>query len=287
MEIKRNTLLSTMTSWKIGGPASLLLIPENKNELAEAVKIGKEAGGFYLIGNGTNILARDEGYSFPLIKLGKEFKDYDLKGKLLYAKAGASLIALALKTAQEGMEGLEFASGIPGTLGGGIIMNAGAHGLEMKDIILEVEVYDIIDEKYKKMTNKEIDFSYRSSIFKNNPRYIIVDALMELSSGDQDSLMKKIKKHKEDRQLRQPYEYPNCGSVFKNPPGHSAGKLIEDAGLKGFNINDAEVSNKHGNFIINKGNATAKDIILLMEYIEEVVKEKFNVNLEREVIILG
>lgn len=287
MEIKRNTLLSTMTSWKIGGPASLLLIPENKNELAEAVKIGKEAGGFYLIGNGTNILARDEGYSFPLIKLGKDFKDYDLKGKLLYAKAGASLIALALKTAQEGMEGLEFASGIPGTLGGGIIMNAGAHGLEMKDIILEVEVYDIIDEKYKKMTNKEIDFSYRSSIFKNNPRYIIVDALMELSSGDQDSLMKKIKKHKEDRQLRQPYEYPNCGSVFKNPPGHSAGKLIEDAGLKGFNINDAEVSNKHGNFIINKGNATAKDIILLMEYIEEVVKEKFNVNLEREVIILG
>ncbi len=287
MEIKRNKLLSTMTSWRIGGPATLLLIPENKNELIEAVKIAKKAGNFYLIGNGTNILAKDEGYSLPLIKLGEGFKKFELSGSILHAYAGVSLIALALKTAREGLEGLEFASGIPGTLGGGITMNVGAHGLELEDIILEVEVYDIIEEKYKKMKTKEIEFSYRNSIFKNNSRYIIVGALMELSLGDKDSLLKKVKEYKEDRQLKQPYEYPNSGSVFKNPPGLSAGKLIEDAGLKGFNINDAEVSLKHGNFIINKGNATAKDVILLMEYIEQVVKEKFNVKLEREVIILG
>lgn len=286
MEKEKNKSLSLLTSWKIGGPASLLLIPESKEELVEGVKIGKEAGKFYIIGNGTNILAKDEGFSYPLIKLGKNFAKVEITGNLLRAGAAAPLITLAMATSKEDLAGLEFASGIPGTLGGGIIMNAGAHGMQMKDIVLEVVVYDIIKEKYKSLKNKEIEFAYRSSIFKNNSRFIIIEVLMELYPGDKDILLEKIKANKSERLKNQPYEYPNCGSVFKNPPGLSAGKLIEDANLKGFSINDAEVSLKHGNFIINKGNASAKDIMLLIEHVEKVVKEKYNINLEREVIIL-
>lgn len=286
MKSEINKSLSSLTAWKIGGPVSLLLIPESKEELAEAVKIGKEAGKYYIIGNGTNILAKDEGFSYPLIKLGRNFSKIQIEGTTLRAGASTSLISLALKTVDAGLAGLEFGSGIPGTLGGAIVMNAGAHGMEMKEIIKEALVYDTIEEKYKIMSNKEMEFSYRSSIYKNNSRYIVVEALIKLSSGNRDDLLKKIESNKEERKLKQPYEFPNSGSVFKNPSGMSVGKLIDDAGLKGFNINDAQVSLKHGNFIENRGKAKAEDVISLMEHIEQIISEKYNINLEREIIIL-
>ncbi len=287
MLIEKNKAISSLTSWKIGGPAALLLIPDTKEELAEAVKTGKKAGKFFLLGNGTNILARDEGISCPIIKLGKRFANYNIEGQTLRAGAAASLISLAVKTAGEGLAGFEFASGIPGTLGGAVIMNAGANGSEMKDIIIDVLVYDTEEEEYKTFSNEELKFSYRNSLLKNNNRYIVLEANIKLSQGDKNQLLEKIKKSKEERMSKQPYEYPNGGSVFKNPPGMSAGKLIEDAGLKGFSINDAEVSTKHGNFIINKGNAKAEDVINLIMHIEKVIKEKYNINLEREIIIVG
>jgi UDP-N-acetylmuramate dehydrogenase len=287
MLIEKNKAISSLTSWKIGGPAALLLIPDTKEELAEAVKTGKKAGEFFLLGNGTNILARDEGISCPIIKLGKGFANYNIEGQTLRAGAAASLISLAVKTAGEGLAGFEFASGIPGTLGGAVIMNAGANGSEMKDIIIDVLVYDTEEEEYKTFSNEELNFSYRNSLLKNNNRYIVLEANIKLSQGDKNQLLEKIKKSKEERMSKQPYEYPNGGSVFKNPPGMSAGKLIEDAGLKGFSINDAEVSTKHGNFIINKGNAKAEDVINLIMHIEKVIKEKYNINLEREIIIVG
>ena len=287
MLIEKDKAISSLTSWKIGGPAALLLIPDTKEELAEAVKTGKKSGKFFLLGNGTNILARDEGISCPIIKLGKGFANYNIEGQTLRAGAAASLISLAVKTAGEGLAGFEFASGIPGTLGGAVIMNAGANGSEMKDIIIDVLVYDIEEEEYKTFSNEELKFSYRNSLLKNNNRYIVLEANIKLSQGDKNQLLEKIKKSKEERMSKQPYEYPNGGSVFKNPPGMSAGKLIEDAGLKGFSINDAEVSTKHGNFIINKGNAKAEDVINLIMHIEKVIKEKYNINLEREIIIVG
>lgn len=287
MLIDKDKAISSLTSWKIGGPAALLLIPDTKEELAEAVKTGKKSGKFFLLGNGTNILARDEGISCPIIKLGKGFANYNIEGQTLRAGAAASLISLAVKTAGEGLAGFEFASGIPGTLGGAVIMNAGANGSEMKDIIIDVLVYDTEEEEYKTFSNEELKFSYRNSLLKNNNRYIVLEANIKLSQGDKNQLLEKIKKSKEERMSKQPYEYPNGGSVFKNPPGMSAGKLIEDAGLKGFSINDAEVSTKHGNFIINKGNAKAEDVINLIMHIEKVIKEKYNINLEREIIIVG
>ena len=287
MLIEKDKAISSLTSWKIGGPAALLLIPDTKEELAEAVKTGKKSGKFFLLGNGTNILARDEGISCPIIKLGKGFANYNIEGQTLRAGAAASLISLAVKTAGEGLAGFEFASGIPGTLGGAVIMNAGANGSEMKDIIIDVLVYDTEEEEYKTFSNEELKFSYRNSLLKNNNRYIVLEANIKLSQGDKNQLLEKIKKSKEERMSKQPYEYPNGGSVFKNPPGMSAGKLIEDAGLKGFSINDAEVSTKHGNFIINKGNAKAEDVINLIMHIEKVIKEKYNINLEREIIIVG
>lgn len=287
MLIEKDKAISSLTSWKIGGPAALLLIPDTKEELTEAVKTGKKAGKFFLLGNGTNILARDEGISCPIIKLGKGFANYNIEGQTLRAGAAASLISLAVKTAGEGLAGFEFASGIPGTLGGAVIMNAGANGSEMKDIIIDVLVYDTEEEEYKTFSNEELKFSYRNSLLKNNNRYIVLEANIKLSQGDKNQLLEKIKKSKEERMSKQPYEYPNGGSVFKNPPGMSAGKLIEDAGLKGFSINDAEVSTKHGNFIINKGNAKAEDVINLIMHIEKVIKEKYNINLEREIIIVG
>jgi len=287
MLIEKNKAISSLTSWKIGGSAALLLIPETKEELAEAVKTGKKAGKFYLIGNGTNILAKDEGISCPIIKLGKGFANYSIEGQTLRAGAAASLISLAVKTAGEGLAGFEFASGIPGSLGGAVIMNAGANGSEMKEIIVDVLVYDTEKEEYKTLSNEELNYSYRSSLLKNNNRYIVLEANIKLTQGDKSQLLDKIKKSKEERMSKQPYEYPNGGSVFKNPPGMSAGKLIEEAGLKGFSINDAEVSIKHGNFIINKGNAKAEDVINLIMHIEKVIKEKYNINLEREIIIIG
>ena len=287
MLIEKDKAISSLTSWKIGGPAALLLIPDTKEELAEAVKTGKKSGKFFLLGNGTNILAGDEGISCPIIKLGKGFANYNIEGQTLRAGAAASLISLAVKTAGEGLAGFEFASGIPGTLGGAVIMNAGANGSEMKDIIIDVLVYDTEEEEYKTFSNEELKFSYRNSLLKNNNRYIVLEANIKLSQGDKNQLLEKIKKSKEERMSKQPYEYPNGGSVFKNPPGMSAGKLIEDAGLKGFSINDAEVSTKHGNFIINKGNAKAEDVINLIMHIEKVIKEKYNINLEREIIIVG
>lgn len=287
MKIEKNLSLATLTSWKTGGEAAAVFIPENKEELMEAVKIGKEAGIFYLLGNGTNVLAPEEGIPYPIIKLGKGFGKIEINGTQVTAGASASLIGLALVCVSKSLAGFEFASGIPGSVGGAVIMNAGAQGSEIKNVLVSVEAYDVYEEKYITFTNSEMKYEYRNSFLKNNPRYIVVDAQFSLNNGDEESLREVIKKNKEERLLNQPWEYPNAGSVFKNPPGKSAGKLIEDAGLKGFRINDAQISEKHGNFIVNRGNATSRDIINIIMHVEKVIKEKYNINLEREIIILG
>lgn len=286
MIIEKKKLLSSLTSWKVGGPADILLIPENKEELIEAVKKAKDYNKFFIIGNGTNVLAKDEGFSYPLIKLGKGFGYYNREETLVRVGASASLISIANKTINDGLAGLEFASGIPGSLGGAIVMNAGAHGSEIKDILVEVLAFDTEKEEFIKISNKDMNFSYRNSFLKNNSRYIVVEALLELNQGSIDELKEKVQNYKAQRLERQPYEFPNAGSVFKNPEGMSAGKLIEDSGLKGYKVNGAEVSIKHGNFIINKNNATYNDIITIINHVEKIVNEKFNVKLEREIIIL-
>jgi UDP-N-acetylmuramate dehydrogenase len=287
MKIQKNLSLATLTSWKTGGKAAAVFIPENKEELMEAVKIGKEAGNFYLLGNGTNVLAPEEGIPYPIIKLGKGFGKIEINGTQVTAGASASLIGLSLVCVSESLAGFEFASGIPGSVGGAVIMNAGAQGSEIKNVLVSVEAYDVYEEKFTIFTNSEMKYEYRNSLLKNNSRYIVVEAHFALNKGDEELLREAIKKNKEERLLKQPWEYPNAGSVFKNPPGKSAGKLIEDAGLKGFRINDAQISEKHGNFIVNRGNATSKDIINIIMHVEKVINEKYNINLEREIIILG
>lgn len=275
-KVVENALMKDYTTYKLSGKINKVVYPENLEKLKSLLRYLKEKNIKYMvIGNGSNLIFSCD-YDGVLIKLDK-FNIIEINDNIVKVGAGYSLIKLAMKTAREGLSGLEFASGIPGTIGGAIYMNAGAYNSSMSDVVESVLVLDN-NLEIKKLSLEDMNFSYRNSILKNN-NYICLEATLKLKKGKEEEILELIKNRKKRRLRTQPLEYPSAGSVFRNPPGDFAGRLIEEAGLKGININDAEVSEKHANFIINKGKASGKDVKVLILKVQKIIKEKYNVEL--------
>lgn len=276
--------LEKYTSYKLKEKAKVLIMPSSTKELIKLLTFIKKNNYKYkIIGGGSNLIF-DGYYDGILIKLDY-LDDLKINSNEIVVGSGYNLMKLALKVSRMGLTGMEFATGIPGTVGGAIINNSGAYKSDMGYIVKEVLVLTP-DLELKTMYNKELDYHYRTSFFKKNPGYIILEAKIVLEKGNKEEIMEIIKDRKERRLESQPLEYPSAGSVFRNPPGLFAGKLIEDIGYKGKNIGGALVSNKHANFIVNKGHATGKDITLLIREIKEKVKQKYDVELilEQEIV---
>ena len=273
------------TTYKVGGECIAIVYPTNVENLIKLLKYLKENKIKYkVIGNGSNLIFSDERYDGVIINL-KEFDKLEINDTIVKAGAGYSLVKLSIKTAKLGLAGLEFASGIPGTIGGAVFMNAGAYKSDMGYIVSEVSVLTP-DLEVKTLYNKDLDFHYRTSFLQKNPDYICLEAKLVLRSSNSNILMDIISERKQRRLMTQPLEYPSAGSVFRNPENDFAGRLIEELGYKGKNIGGAYVSDKHANFIINKDHATASDIIKLITEIKEKVKEKYNIDLivEQEIV---
>lgn len=274
------------TSFKTGGNADLLITPKDTKELIGVIRILRQHDISYIIlGNGSNILVSDKGIRGAVIQIGKKMAQIVIKGNQIMAQAGAMLSSIAVAAMEHELTGMEFASGIPGTLGGAVCMNAGAYGGEMKDILVEVEVLTS-DLEVLTLTLKELDLSYRHSIIPEKS-YLVLSSIITLQKGNKETIQEKMSLLAQERREKQPLNYPSAGSTFKRPEGYFAGKLISDAGLKGYSIGGAEVSQKHAGFIVNKGNATTNDILALIHYCQKTVKEKFGVTLETEVKIIG
>ncbi len=280
-----NEPLKNHTSFKVGGPAKFMLLPESVEEITALISLLKEKDyPFIVIGNGSNLLFGDNGTDMAVIKLSGNFSKVEINRNTVTAYSGISLAKLSVEALKHSLSGFENLAGIPGTLGGAIYMNAGAYGSEIKDILKTVT---FIDDKnnIKTLSVSELSLSYRHSIFMEQ-KSIILSAELELSEGNAESIKTLMAENAKKRKDKQPLEYPSAGSTFKRPEGHFAGKLIEDAGLKGLSYNGAKVSEKHCGFIINENNATASDILTLMKIVEEKVFEKFGIQLIPEVQII-
>lgn len=271
--------------FKVGGPADILLTPTSIDQLSETVKVCNENNiPYYVIGNGSNLLVKDGGIRGVVIALTKLDK-IQSKGNLIKAEAGVLLKDVSERAVENSLTGFEFACGIPGSVGGAVFMNAGAYDGEIKNVILEAEVLDS-DGNIIILNRDELDLGYRTSkVMKEN--FIVLSAIFQLELGDKEKIQDRVNELTRKREEKQPLEYPSAGSTFKRPEGYFAGKLIQDAGLKGYSIGGASVSEKHSGFVINKGGATAKDILNLIEHIQNEVKKQFGVDLHPEVRILG
>ena len=276
--------MSAHTTFRIGGPADYYVEPtfEEVKELLSFLK--KENIPYTLIGNGSNLLVSDEGIEGVVVSFGKEMSEVSCEKEVVRAKAGILLSRLASFAASKSLSGLEFASGIPGTLGGAITMNAGAYGGEMKDVVQSVTVLD--GDEIKEYSGEEMDFSYRHSRVLDED-LIVLEVTMKLQSGREEEILSSMKELNKKRVEKQPLNFPSAGSTFKRPEGYFAAKLIEDAGLKGYTVGGAKVSEKHSGFVINFDHATAKDVCTLMQDVQRIVKEKFDVSLEPEVRMIG
>ncbi len=279
-------LMSRHTTFRIGGAADYFVMPQTADEVEAVIKMCRESEiPYYILGNGSNLLVGDRGFRGVIIQIGKEMSGIVIEGTALRVQAGALLSRAAKEAADHELTGMEFAAGIPGTLGGAVVMNAGAYGGEMKDILREVTVLD--GEGHRKvLTNKELELGYRTSIVARNG-YIVLEAVIDLDRGNKEEIQALMDELRNKRVSKQPLEYPSAGSTFKRPEGYFAGKLIDDAGLRGFQVGGAQVSEKHCGFVINKNNATAEDVMNLMKQVSEKVNEKFGVTLEPEVKRLG
>lgn len=281
-----NEPMSRHTTFRVGGEAECMVQIEKEEELIKLVpylnQIGQE---YFILGNGSNLLVGDKGYRGIIIKLGEGMNEITIKDNRITVQAGALLSKTAVAARNAGLTGMEFASGIPGSVGGGIVMNAGAYDGEMKQIIESVKVMDK-EGRILILDNETMEFGYRTSIIKNRP-FIVLEAVLCLQTGDKAEIQKKMDELMEKRRSKQPIEFPSAGSTFKRPEGYFAGKLIMDAGLRGYSIGGARVSDKHCGFIINTGTAAAADIKEVIEEVQERVKERFGVTLEPEVVFLG
>ena len=291
IEVKENEILAKHSTFKIGGEAAYAVFPKNKAEFISVIKSAKERGIKYrVIGHGSNILFDDKGFDGVII-FTKHMTDieytYKANETLIYVECGRSLTELASDAGKKHtLSGLEFAYGIPGSVGGAVYMNAGAYGGEMSSIVLESEYYDTDNDVIVKLDASSHNFSYRYSIFHDHPEYIILSSVLSLRAGDAEEIFNVMTKNMSSRREKQPLEYPNAGSTFKRPEGYFAGKLIEDSGLKGYSIGGAQVSEKHAGFLINRGGATSADVLSLMEHIKKTVKENYGVELESEIIYI-
>lgn len=284
--VKYDEPLKNHTTFQIGGKCIALIEPKKVEDIIEAIKICRENNlKFFVIGNGSNLLVPDDGYNGVIIKIKSEFSNIQVEWECLIAHSGAKLSEVYTVAYENSLTGFEFASGIPGTIGGAIFMNAGAYGGEMKDIVESVEVLDFDNYEVKELKNEELDFSYRKSIIQRK-NYIVLTIKLKLKKGNKEEIKAVYEDLRERRNSKQPLNFGSAGSTFKRPEEHFASKLIEDAGLKGYHINDAWVSEKHSGFIVNKGNASYKEVMELIEYVQKVVFEKFEVKLETEVRIL-
>ena len=274
------------TTFRIGGPADYFVMPQSEDEAAAAVAVCRvEQVPYSIVGNGSNLLVSDSGYRGVVIQIFKEMSGVETEGTRIRAQAGASLATIAGAALEAGLAGFEFAAGIPGTLGGACVMNAGAYGGEMKDVLVNVTVLDE-SGRIRKLENAELELGYRTSIIAKKG-YIVLGAEIELKSGSQDEIRERMNELREKRVSKQPLEYPSAGSTFKRPEGYFAGKLIQDAGLRGFRVGDAMVSEKHCGFVVNAGEASAAEVDSLMRQVSERVQAQYGVALEPEVKRLG
>jgi len=279
-EIKENVSFKTLTTYKTGGICKYLVSPKNVESLIELIKILKNSNiNYKVLGNGSNVLVSDDTFNGVVIKLDK-LNDLEFNGTTVTVGAGHSLISLSLTCSNKGLSGLEWASGIPGTVGGAVYMNAGAYLKSVADSLIEIKALDN-NLNVVTITNKELGFGYRKSNLMDN-KFIVLSASFMLEDGEKDEILKVIKDRKERRMSSQPLEYPSAGSVFRNPEGDYAGRLVEECGLKGKTIGGAQISEKHANFVINKDNATSNDIKELIELAKSEVYKKFNIELKVE-----
>ncbi len=278
--------MKNYTTIKTGGLADIIVMPQSITEIQSVIKICKENDvPYFVMGKGSNLLVSDKGMRCVVVKLGDKFAKITIDGNDVIAQAGVSLSELSEKIMEKSLKGFEFAGGIPGTLGGATAMNAGAYGGEMKDIIKSVKVLNTEGEIIN-LSSEELEFGYRTSMIQVK-NYIVLEVKMEFEKGNYEEIAKTTKDLMETRKAKQPLHLPSCGSVFKRPAGHFAGKLIEDSGLKGKKIGGAKVSKLHCGFIVNVDNATTNDVLDLIELIQKTVKSKFGIQLETEVKIIG
>ena len=274
------------TTFRIGGPADIFAVPDTIEKAAKIIGICREQKvPFYVIGNGSNLLVSDQGYRGVVVQVYKNLSAIEIKGDIITAQAGAMLSVIAKKAMAASLTGFEFASGIPGTVGGAAVMNAGAYGGEMKQVLTEVTVLTREGE-LRRIPSEELKLGYRYSVIPEKG-WIVLEAKLKLHRGDYDMIKARMDELKEKRVEKQPLELPSAGSTFKRPEGYFAGKLIMDAGLRGFSVGGAQVSEKHCGFVVNTGEATAKDVRDLIREVSRQVKTKFGVELEPEVKMLG
>ena len=274
------------TTFRIGGPADCFLELENEEQLKKVRRYLELTGvSFFVLGNGSNLLVNDTGYRGIILQVGSKMNGISVQGNRVIAKAGATLVQAARTAMEHGLSGLEFASGIPGTVGGGVVMNAGAYGGEMSQAVVQVNVVSR-DGEILELDNETMEFGYRSSVIKHSP-FIVTEVTFCLDRDDKDVIKGRMEELAMRRREKQPLEYPSAGSTFKRPEGHFAGKLIMEAGLMGFRIGGAQVSEKHCGFVINTGNATAQDVRDVMTAVQNRVKGQFGVELEPEILFVG
>jgi UDP-N-acetylmuramate dehydrogenase len=277
--------MKQFTSIKVGGPADNLLFPKDADELKKVIRFARRKKiPFLILGKGTNLVVRDEGVRGWVINLTQGMKKIKIDGEVVEAEAGLSLQQLVQFSIQKGLTGLEPFYGIPGTVGGGLAMNAGAWGAELKDVLLSV-TFMKEDGEIVERSHSRLRFSYRGLVIP--PSWIILKGRFQLKKGEKKEILERVKSYSEMRKRKQPLDYPSAGSIFKNPKEGPAGKWIEEAGLKGFRIGQAMVSERHANFIINLGRAKANEVIRLMELIEKKIYEEKGISLEREVRVVG
>lgn len=278
--------MSKHTTFRIGGPADLFAMPETYEQIGGILKLCKaENLPFFVLGNGSNLLVSDQGYRGVIIQMDRNMQDIRLEGEEIHAGSGALLSSIAVEARNASLTGFEFAGGIPGTLGGACVMNAGAYGGEMKDVLKEVTVMTR-DGEILTIPAEKLEMGYRTSVIKKNG-YLVLEAAISLKKGDEEAIRARMKELSDLRIQKQPLELPSAGSTFKRPEGYFAGKLIMDSGLRGCRIGGAQVSEKHCGFVVNAGGATAGDVKALMDHVIQVVKEKYGVTLEPEVKFLG
>ncbi len=284
--VKFHEPMSEHTTFKIGGPADYFVSVTKEREVYDAILWAKENNVPYMIiGNGSNMLVSDKGIRGLVIEIGKNFADVRCEGEKIYSQAGALLSRVAKMAMNESLTGMEEISGIPGTVGGAVYMNAGAYGGEISSAIETVTYLDN-DGEIKTVTAEECDFGYRTSIFETGDK-IVLSVVFALKKGNLDEIKEKMADYTNRRKTKQPLAFPSAGSTFKRPEGHFAGALIENAGLKGFTVGKAQISELHAGFVINLGGATAEDVMGVIRHAQKVVKEKYNVCLEPEVRLIG
>jgi UDP-N-acetylmuramate dehydrogenase len=286
-KVKEYELLSLHTTMKIGGPADLFIEPSSLENIQKVMSFIKERQlPWRAIGRGSNLLVSDMGIEGVVIKLSSGLDHLTINDSTITVGGGHSIVSLSTLISKKGLSGLEFASGIPGSVGGAVYMNAGAHGSDISKILTKAHIL-FEDGSMEWLSNEEMEFTYRTSVLQKKRPGIVLEAEFKLTKGDRAAIVSQMQKNKDYRKVTQPWNFPCAGSIFRNPLPNYAGKLIEDAGLKGFQIGGAKISEMHGNFIVNAGNATAKDVLDLIQYIKDKILNLYGINIETEVEIIG